>query len=128
MEGLSYGCGDAVIGLNPVDGTGGSVERILKSFDEFKNRWEVAYTDVCAGAYNNADGSRGKRKAPADLIFQSIAGSQKGNEAFGLTAKMLQDANDLMLERGTGTGRMSFIWKPGRARSCHRIPTMAGIR
>lgn len=50
MEGLSYGCGDAVIGLNPVDGTGGSVERILKSFDEFKNRWEVP-TQTCVLAH-----------------------------------------------------------------------------
>lgn len=38
------------------------------------------------------------------MIFQSIAGSQKGNEAFGLTAEMLQDANDLMFTYGTGTG------------------------
>ena len=104
MEGLSYGCGDAVIGLNPVDGTGGSVERILKSFDEFKNRWEVP-TQTCVLAHITTQMEAvEKRKAPADLIFQSIAGSQKGNEAFGLTAKMLQDANDLMLERGTGTG------------------------
>ena len=104
MEGLSYGCDDAVIGLNPVDGTGGSVERILKSFDEFKNRWEVP-TQTCVLAHITTQMEAvEKRKAPADLIFQSIAGSQKGNEAFGLTAKMLQDANDLMLERGTGTG------------------------
>ena len=73
MEGLSYGCGDAVIGLNPVDGTGGSVERILKSFDEFKNRWEVpTQTRVLAHITTQMEAVE-KRKAPADLIFQSIA-------------------------------------------------------
>ena len=46
MEGLSLGCGDAVIGLNPVDDSVESVARILKMFDEFKNKWEVP-TQIC---------------------------------------------------------------------------------
>lgn len=50
LEGLSYGCGDAVIGLNPVDDSVESVARILKSFDEFKNKWEVP-TQICVLAH-----------------------------------------------------------------------------
>ena len=86
MEGLSLGCGDAVIGLNPVDDSVESVARILKSFDEFKNKWEVP-TQICVLAHvtTQMEAVR-KMHAPIDLCFQSIAGSQKGNEAFGLTA------------------------------------------
>ena len=50
MEGLSLGCGDAVIGLNPVDDSVESVARILKMFDEFKNKWEVP-TRICVLAH-----------------------------------------------------------------------------
>ena len=45
-----YGCGDAVIGLNPVDDSVESVARILKMFDEFKNKWEVP-TQICVLAH-----------------------------------------------------------------------------
>jgi len=86
MEGLSLGCGDAVIGLNPVDDSVESVARILKMFDEFKNKWEVP-TQICVLAHVTAQTEAADRfNAPIDLMFQSIAGSQKGNEAFGLTA------------------------------------------
>ena len=50
MEGLSLGCGDAVIGLNPVDDSVESVARVLRSFDEFKNKWEVP-TQICVLAH-----------------------------------------------------------------------------
>ena len=50
MEGLSLGCGDAVIGLNPVDDSVESVARILKMFDEFKNKWEIP-TQICVLAH-----------------------------------------------------------------------------
>ena len=50
MEGLSLGCGDAVIGLNPVDDSVESVARILKSFDEFKDQWEVP-AQICVLAH-----------------------------------------------------------------------------
>ena len=86
MEGLSLGCGDAVIGLNPVDDSVESVARILKMFDEFKNKWEVP-TQICVLAHVTTRTEAADRfNAPIDLMFQSIAGSQKGNEAFGLTA------------------------------------------
>ena len=85
MEGLSLGCGDAVIGLNPVDDSVESVARILKMFDEFKNKWEVP-TQICVLAHVTTQTEAAQRfGAPLDLMFQSIAGSQKGNEAFGLT-------------------------------------------
>ncbi|MGE4548849.1 MAG: ethanolamine ammonia-lyase subunit EutB [Intestinibacillus sp.] len=114
MEGLSLGCGDAVIGLNPVDDSVESVARILKSFDEFKNKWEVP-TQICVLAHvTTQTEAAAKFNAPIDLMFQSIAGSQKGNEAFGLTAQMLDEGRDMMLHRGTSTGPNVMYFETGQ--------------
>lgn len=104
MEGFSLGCGDAVLGLNPVDDSVENVSRILKSFDEFKNKWEIpTQISVLAHVSTQMDAIT-KFGAPADLIFQSIAGSQKGNEAFGVSTAMIDEARALMLTQGTATG------------------------
>ena len=114
MEGLSLGCGDAVIGLNPVDDSVESVARILKMFDEFKNKWEVP-TQICVLAHvTTQTEAADKFNAPIDLMFQSIAGSQKGNEAFGLTAQMLDEGRDMMLHKGTSTGPNVMYFETGQ--------------
>ena len=114
MEGLSLGCGDAVIGLNPVDGSVESVARVLKAFDEFKNKWQVP-TQICVLAHvTTQTEAADKFGAPIDLMFQSIAGSQKGNEAFGLTAAMLEEGRDMMLHKGTCTGPNVMYFETGQ--------------
>lgn len=114
MEGLSLGCGDAVIGLNPVDDSVESVARILKMFDEFKNKWEIP-TQICVLAHVTTQTAAAKQfGAPLDLMFQSIAGSQKGNEAFGLTAEMLDEGKATMLSRGTCTGPNVMYFETGQ--------------
>lgn len=114
MEGLSLGCGDAVIGLNPVDDSVESVARILKSFDEFKNKWEVP-TQICVLAHVTTQMEAcEKQGAPIDLLFQSIAGSQKGNEAFGLTATMLDEGYQMMNEKGTSAGPNYMYFETGQ--------------
>ena len=114
MEGLSLGCGDAVIGLNPVDDSVESVARILRSFDEFKNKWEVP-TQICVLAHVTTQmEAMDKLGAPIDLMFQSIAGSQKGNEAFGLTASMLDEGRDMMLHKATSTGPNVMYFETGQ--------------
>ena len=114
MEGLSYGCGDAVIGLNPVDDSVESVARILKMFDEFKHKWDIP-TQICVLAHVTTQTEAAKRLgAPLDLMFQSIAGSQKGNEAFGLTAQMLEEGRQTMLTRGTCTGPNVMYFETGQ--------------
>lgn len=114
MEGLSLGCGDAVIGLNPVDDSVESVARVLKSFDELKNKWEIpTQTCVLAHVTTEMEAIR-KFNAPVDLMFQSIAGSQKGNEAFGLDGSMLAEARDLMLHRATSTGPNVMYFETGQ--------------
>ncbi|ELT98887.1 hypothetical protein CAPTEDRAFT_55610, partial [Capitella teleta] len=81
LEGLSYGIGDAVIGLNPVDDTTDSIYRCLHQFEEIKQKFEIP-TQNCVLAHVLSQMEAVERGAPADMIFQSIAGSQKGNEAF----------------------------------------------
>lgn len=114
MEGLSLGCGDAVIGINPVDDTAESVARLLKMLDEFKNKWEVP-TQICVLAHvTTQTEAANKFNAPLDLMFQSIAGSQKGNEAFGLTAEMLEEGRQTLLSRGTCTGPNVMYFETGQ--------------
>lgn len=114
MEGLSLGCGDAVIGLNPVDDSLESVARILKMFDEFKQKWEIP-TQICVLAHvTTQTAAAEKLGAPLDLMFQSIAGSQKGNEAFGLTADMLDEGRATMLSKGTCTGPNVMYFETGQ--------------
>ena len=113
MEGLSLGCGDAVIGLNPVDDSLESVARILKMFDEFKRKWEIP-TQICVLAHVTTQMEAVRQGAPCDLIFQSIAGSQKGNEAFGLDGKLIEEARQLALREGTATGPNVMYFETGQ--------------
>ncbi|MBZ9606957.1 ethanolamine ammonia-lyase subunit EutB [Clostridium estertheticum] len=113
MEGLTYGVGDAVIGLNPVDDSVESVMRVLKTFEDFKNKWEIP-TQNCVLAHVTTQMEAIRRGAPADLIFQSIAGSQKGNEAFGITADMIEEARQLALKEGTGSGPNVMYFETGQ--------------
>lgn len=114
MEGFSLGCGDAVLGLNPVDDSTENIARILKMFDEFKNKWEIP-TQICVLAHVTTQTEAvQKLNAPMDLMFQSIAGSQKGNEAFGLTAQMLDEGRQMVLSRGTCTGPNVMYFETGQ--------------
>jgi len=114
MEGFSLGCGDAVLGLNPVDDSVESVTRVLNSFEEFKQKWEVP-TQTCVLAHiSTLMEALDKFNAPMDLMFQSIAGSQKGNEAFGLSKSMVDEGYDMMLKKGTCTGPNVMYFETGQ--------------
>lgn len=113
LEGLTYGIGDAVIGLNPVDDSVESVMRVLNRFDEIKRRWQIP-TQNCVLAHVTTQMEAVRRGAPADLIFQSIAGSQKGNEAFGFDAATIEEARQLMLAQGTSVGPNVLYFETGQ--------------
>ncbi len=112
-EGLSYGVGDAVLGLNPVDDTAEGTRRILDKFQEMKERWAIP-TQTCVLAHVLTQMEAIRQGAPADLIFQSIAGSQKGNEAFGFNAQTLEEARHLALTQGTATGPNVMYFETGQ--------------
>ena len=113
LEGLSFGIGDAVLGLNPVDDSVESVTRVLERFHDIKTRWAIP-TQTCVLAHVTTQMECIRKGAPADLIFQSIAGSQKGNEAFGFTAETLAEARDLALREGTATGPNVLYFETGQ--------------
>mgnify|MGYP004442553763 CR=1 FL=1 len=104
MEGFSLGCGDAVLGLNPVDDSLESIGRLLKMFKEFVDKWEIP-TQICVLAHISSQIEAAKKfNAPVHLVFQSIAGSQLGNESFGVDAQMIQDGRDYATFEGDATG------------------------
>ena len=113
FEGLSYGCGDALLGLNPVNDTVSSLAEVLKRFDEIKHRFEIP-TQICVLGHITTQIEAVKRGAPTDMIFQSIAGSQKGNSAFGFTADTVREARQLLRERGTAKGPNVMYFETGQ--------------
>lgn len=113
LEGLTFGAGDAVIGLNPVTDSAQRVKEILERFREVKERWSIP-TQTCVLAHVTTQMAALKQGAPADLIFQSIAGSQKGNEAFGFTAQTLCDAQAMALSQGTAEGPNVMYFETGQ--------------
>lgn len=113
FEGLSYGCGDALIGLNPVNDTAAGVTGILQRFDEIKRRFEIP-TQICVLGHITTQIEAVKKGAPCDIIFQSIAGSQKGNAAFGFGSDHIREAASLLARQGSGTGPNVLYFETGQ--------------
>jgi len=113
LEGLSFGAGDAVIGLNPSGDTAESVRRVLTRFDEVRRRHGIP-TQICVLAHVTTQMRAIEAGAPADLIFQSIAGSQKGNTAFGFDAATIEQARQLALTQGTAEGPNVLYFETGQ--------------
>ena len=113
LEGLSFGAGDAVIGLNPVTDSPEQVGKVLRRFQEIKEHWDIP-TQICVLAHVTAQIKAVQQGAPCDLIFQSIAGSQKGNEAFGFNANTIAEAQDLLLREGTAEGPNVLYFETGQ--------------
>lgn len=113
LEGLTFGAGDAVIGLNPVTDSAQRVKEVLERFQEVKERWCIP-TQTCVLAHVTTQMAALQQGAPADLIFQSIAGSQKGNKAFGFSAKTLDEARTMALSKGTAEGPNVMYFETGQ--------------
>lgn len=112
-EGLSYGIGDAVIGINPVDDSVESVKRVFHATKDFMEKWEMpAQNSVLAHVTTQMRAI--EQGAPADMIFQSIAGTERANRSFGISAEMIGDANQLAKEYGTGSGPNMMYFETGQ--------------
>ena len=121
FDGLLLGSGDAVIGINPASDNPGNVEALLHLIDNLRERYEIP-TQSCILAHVTTQIDLMKKKAPIDLVFQSIAGTQKANESFGVTLKLLKEAEDMArsLKRGTiGDNVMYFETGQGSALSAN---------
>jgi ethanolamine ammonia-lyase large subunit len=93
-EGLAYGSGDSVIGINPVDDSYGSVARLLDMTYDIIQTWQIP-TQNCVLAHVTTQMKCLQSGSPIGLIFQSISGSQRGNESFGISVGMLDEAYTL---------------------------------
>ena len=113
LEGLSYGAGDAVIGLNPVDASCDSVQAILTRFEELKQKYRIP-TQICVLAHITTQMEALRKGAPCDLMFQSIAGSEKANAAFGISAELIAEAKDLMAGEGSSHGPNQLYFETGQ--------------
>lgn len=112
-EGLAYGSGDAVIGINPVEDNVDTVARLLETVKNFMVKWEIP-TQNCVLAHVTTQMKAIEKGAPVDMVFQSIAGTQKANEAFGITGAMLDEAFDLVQRKGSATGPNLMYFETGQ--------------
>jgi ethanolamine ammonia-lyase large subunit len=117
-EGLSYGCGDAVIGVNPATDTAESTAEILRALDELLRKNRIP-TQHCVLSHVTVQMRALALGAPMDLMFQSLAGSEAGNRAFGISVALIDEAAAQMKEQGTtrGPNRMYFETGQGSALS-----------
>jgi len=119
LDGLLYGCGDAVIGINPATDSVPAMETLLRLIDELIRRHEIP-TQSCVLAHVTTALEVMRRGAPVDLVFQSIAGTEAANRSFGVTLPLLAEARAaaLSLNRGTvGNNVMYFETGQGSALS-----------
>jgi ethanolamine ammonia-lyase large subunit len=107
FEGLLYGCGDAVIGVNPASDSVEAVSLILRALNRLIDTYQVP-TQACCLAHITTQLAALERGAPVDLLFQSIAGTQAANQSFGVTLPMLREGRDRILEHHR---RRDVPWK-----------------
>jgi ethanolamine ammonia-lyase large subunit len=97
FEGLLYGCGDAVIGVNPASDSVKTVSSILSALNRLVDNYQIP-TQTCCLAHISTQLAAMEQGAPVDLLFQSIAGTEAANRSFGITLSMLRDGRERILE------------------------------
>lgn len=102
LDGLLYGCGDAVIGINPATDNLEATTRLLHLLNDVIERYQIP-TQACVLAHVTTTMKAMQQGAPVDLVFQSIAGTQKANDSFGINLAMLQEAHAMALDLNRGT-------------------------
>ncbi|WP_207002494.1 ethanolamine ammonia-lyase subunit EutB [Trinickia mobilis] len=121
LDGLMYGCGDAMVGINPATDSLAAITTLLAMVDDFRQRYGVP-TQSCVLTHVTNTIAAIEKGAPVDLVFQSVAGTEKANAGFGITLALLQEAYDaaLSLKRGTvGDNVMYFETGQGSALSAN---------
>jgi ethanolamine ammonia-lyase large subunit len=119
LDGLLYGCGDAVIGINPATDSPAAIGELLRRLDDLIVRFQIP-TQGCVLTHVTNSIALAAEGAPVDLMFQSIAGTQAANASFGVDLALLREALDAgrSLKRGTvGDNVMYFETGQGSALS-----------
>ncbi|MBS0242248.1 MAG: ethanolamine ammonia-lyase subunit EutB, partial [Proteobacteria bacterium] len=120
-DGLMYGCGDAVIGINPATDQPARIEALLHLLDDLIQRYRIP-TQACVLAHVTTTLDLIAKGAPVDLVFQSIGGTEATNRSFGVDLSLLREAADAAasLKRGTvGSNAMYFETGQGSALSAN---------
>jgi ethanolamine ammonia-lyase large subunit len=121
LDGLLYGAGDAVIGINPASDSPETIHSMLAMMDEVRQRYAIP-TQSCVLTHVTSTLELIQRGAPVDLVFQSIAGTEQANSGFGINLAVLAEAQQAALElrRGTvGDNVMYFETGQGSALSAN---------
>jgi ethanolamine ammonia-lyase large subunit len=121
LDGLMYGCGDAVIGINPATDSVDQAVRLLNMLDEIIQTYGIP-TQSCVLTHVTNAMQAIERGAPVDLVFQSIAGTEAANTSFGFNLDLLGEADQAArsLKRGTlGSNVMYFETGQGSALSAN---------
>jgi len=121
IDGLLYGSGDAVIGINPATDSPAAVVNLLNLIDNIRQQFDIP-TQSCVLSHVTTTIDLINHGAPVDLCFQSIAGTQQTNTSFGVTLSLLDEAYDaaLSLKRGTiGNNVMYFETGQGSSLSAN---------
>lgn len=121
IDGLFYGSGDAVIGINPATDSPAAVSKLLYMLDNLIQQFSIP-TQSCVLCHVTTAIQLIEQHVPVDLIFQSIAGTEKANASFGISLSLLQEAYEagLSLNRGTiGNNIMYFETGQGTALSAN---------
>lgn len=113
LDGLSYGNGDAVIGVNPSTETVESTVEILTRTKELMTKLGVP-TQNCVLSHITIQMQAMQKGAPLDLCFQSIAGSEGANKNFGITVALLDEATAMTHELGTAKGPNVMYFETGQ--------------
>jgi ethanolamine ammonia-lyase large subunit len=121
IDGLLYGAGDAVIGVNPASDNFREISQILSLLDNVRERFDIP-TQTCVLTHVTTTLRAIGAGLPVDLVFQSIGGTEGVNRSFGVNAALLQEAHEaaLSLRRGTvGNNVMYFETGQGSALSAN---------
>ncbi|MXV16122.1 ethanolamine ammonia-lyase subunit EutB [Hufsiella ginkgonis] len=121
IDGILYGSGDAVIGINPAGDSPANTRRLLEMIDNFRRQFAIP-TQSCVLCHVTTTLDLIEKHAPVDLTFQSIAGTQSANASFGISLSLLEEAYQatLSLNRGTiGNNVMYFETGQGSALSAN---------
>jgi ethanolamine ammonia-lyase large subunit len=108
IDGLLYGCGDAVLGINPATDHVGAVHDLLALLDRIISRYAIP-TQSCVLAHVTTQLEALRRGAPLDLVFQSIAGTEGANRSFGVNLALLAEARAAALALGRGGSQVMYF-------------------
>jgi ethanolamine ammonia-lyase large subunit len=121
VDGLMYGNGDAVIGINPATDSIAAVTTLIEMLHEIIQRYNIP-TQSCVLTHVTTSIEAINRRAPLDLVFQSVAGTEAANSSFGINLAVLKEGYDAAqsLQRGTvGNNAMYFETGQGSALSAN---------